>query len=115
MIPFPNTAILQSRKNSYYPDVVIFTAALAYAELGASITRSGGEWTYINTAFAPLHPKLGELPAFLYSWTRALIINPASVAVVCLTFSKYALSVFFDDCGPPDLIIKLITIVTISK
>lgn len=89
--------------------------ALAYAELGSTITQSGGEWVYINTAFSPLHRTLGDLPAFLYSWTNIVVLRPASVAVVCLTFSEYIMTPFFDDCGPPALITKLLTVVTISK
>ena len=92
-----------------------FSGALAYAELGSMVTLSGGEWIYINTAFSPLNRIFGDMPAFLFSWTSVVALKTSSVAIICLTFSEYIMSPFFDECGPPVLILKLLTAVTISK
>lgn len=93
----------------------IFIVALVYAELGSSIKESGGDWAYNNAAFAPLHPKLGELPAFLQSWTKIIAVHPASLAIQAITFTTYFLPLFFDNCGPPDTVVKLTSILVISK
>lgn len=64
--------------------------ALCYCELGTLIQRSGGELTYIREA-------LGPLAGFLVSWTMVLILKPASVAIITLSFSSYAIQPFVSD------------------
>lgn len=63
--------------------------ALAFAELGTVIPRSGAEYAYFIDSFGPLHKFWGHLPAFLFSWMMILVIRPAEVAIIVLTFSKY--------------------------
>lgn len=53
--------------------VLTFVGALVYAELGARFPEAGGEYVYIREG-------LGDLPAFLFGWTRFWIISPASIA-----------------------------------
>jgi APA family basic amino acid/polyamine antiporter len=61
--------------------------ALAYAELGAMLPHSGGQYVYLREAYGPL-------PAFLTGWVFFLIINSGSIAavsVVCATYLSYLL------------------------
>ncbi|KAJ8971078.1 hypothetical protein NQ317_014751 [Molorchus minor] len=69
--------------------IVSLLGALAYAELGALVPRSGSEYAYFMHSFGSLHKFWGRLPSFLYAWMSIIIIRPAEVAVIILTFSKY--------------------------
>ncbi|GBP91791.1 Putative L-type amino acid transporter 1-like protein IMAA [Eumeta japonica] len=82
--------------------------ALCYAELGTSITRSGGDYAYIYTAFGPL-------PAFLRIWIAFLIIRPTTQAIVALTFGHYVIKPFFPECPPPQDSVKLLAAVCLCK
>jgi APA family basic amino acid/polyamine antiporter len=52
--------------------------ALVYAELGAMMPRSGGEFHYIGAAF-------GRRLAFLYGWTKTIALG-ASAAALAIVF-----------------------------
>ena len=49
--------------------------AMTYAELGAMMPATGGEYVYLRGAY-------GDLPAFLYMWTWFAVAKPASIASV---------------------------------
>jgi APA family basic amino acid/polyamine antiporter len=49
--------------------------AMTYAELGAMMPETGGEYVYLRGAY-------GDLPAFLYMWTWFSVAKPASIASV---------------------------------
>ncbi|KAG8522162.1 Cystine/glutamate transporter [Galemys pyrenaicus] len=87
--------------------VLSLFGALSYAELGTSIKKSGGHYTYILEVFGPL-------PAFVRVWVELLIIRPAATAVISLAFGRYILEPFFVQCEIPELAIKLITAVGIT-
>ncbi len=64
-----------------------FFGALAYAELGAMLPHSGGQYVYLREAYGPL-------PAFLTGWTFFLVIQSGSIAAVtvaCARFLSYLL------------------------
>ncbi|XP_011904662.1 PREDICTED: cystine/glutamate transporter isoform X2 [Cercocebus atys] len=88
--------------------VLSLFGALSYAELGTSIKKSGGHYTYILEVFGPL-------PAFVRVWVELLIIRPAATAVISLAFGRYILEPFFIQCEIPELAIKLITAVGLSQ
>lgn len=73
--------------------VAALCGALSYAELGTSLPRSGGEYTFIGRAY---HPAAG----FISGWLSATIGYAAPAAAIALAFSKYsAASVPFELSG----------------
>ncbi|XP_032925728.1 asc-type amino acid transporter 1 isoform X1 [Catharus ustulatus] len=68
--------------------------SLCYAELGVTIPRSGGDYSYVTEIF-------GGLAGFLLLWSAVLIMYPTSLAVIALTFSNYVLQPVFPNCIPP--------------
>lgn len=80
--------------------------ALCMAELGTSISDSGGDYSYIKLAY-------GSCLSFLYLWVTVLIILPCSNAVAALTFANYVIQPFFEDCPNPDHAVRLFALAII--
>lgn len=72
----------------------LVAGALSYAELGALISKSGGQFSYYQEAFANLHSFWGALPSFIYSFVTIMYIRPAMVSVIVLTFAEYSIRPF---------------------
>jgi APA family basic amino acid/polyamine antiporter len=65
-----------------------YFGALAYAELGAMMPATGGQYVYLREAFGPGC-------AFLCGWVFLLALLPGGIAFLAVTFSIY-LGHFFD-------------------
>lgn len=81
--------------------------ALCFAELGACIPESGGEYTYIRRAF-------GDFPAFIAMWINFVVICPVCIAASCLIFATYILRPLYPDCEPPSISVRLLAALIIS-
>nr|XP_032813320.1 b(0,+)-type amino acid transporter 1-like [Petromyzon marinus] len=80
--------------------------ALCYAELGAAVPTTGGEYAYVRRAFgAPL--------AFLFAWTSVALLRPAMNSAVALTFAEYVLRPLFHGCPAPPAIVKCLAIASL--
>ena len=62
--------------------VCALCGALSYAELGAALPRSGGEYNFLGAIF---HPSVG----FLAGWISATVGFAAPVAISSMAFGKY--------------------------
>src|SRR5215472_14094982 len=63
--------------------ILSFFGALAYAELGAMMPATGGQYVYLREAYGPLC-------AFVSAWTFMLAVLSGGSAWLAVTFSIYA-------------------------
>lgn len=59
-----------------------FFGALAFAELGAMLPTTGGQYVYLREAW-------GHLPTFLCGWTHFFVSQSAGVAYLSVSFAIY--------------------------
>ncbi|GAB0089843.1 b(0,+)-type amino acid transporter 1 [Sergentomyia squamirostris] len=95
--------------------VISLIGALCFAELGTVVPRSGAEYAYLLESFGRLHKFWGPLPAFICAWIYVVVLRPAEIAVIVLTFSEYSIQPFSGILGldhmsaeNQDRVIKLI-------
>jgi APA family basic amino acid/polyamine antiporter len=62
--------------------ILSFFGALAYAELGAMMPATGGQYVYLREAFGPLC-------AFVCGWVFVLAVTPGGIAFLSVGFSIY--------------------------
>lgn len=84
--------------------VAAFCGAISYAELGAAIPRSGGEYTFLSRIY---HPGAG----FISGWISASIGFAAPTALAAITFGAYLSSVF-PSLSEPWLAVGLVCVLT---
>jgi APA family basic amino acid/polyamine antiporter len=65
-----------------FSGVLSFFGALAYAELGAMLPFTGGQYIYLREAFGPLW-------AFLSGWTFSIVMLSSAIAWLAVGFSIY--------------------------
>jgi len=84
--------------------ITALCGALTYAELGAALPRSGGEYNFLSQIY---HPVVG----FVSGWVSATIGFAAPVALAAITFGSYLASAL-PALSPKWLAVGLIIIVT---
>ena len=65
-----------------FTGVLSFFGALAYAELGAMIPATGGQYVFLREAYGPLW-------GFLCGWTYFFVVISAAIAWLAITFTTY--------------------------
>jgi len=78
--------------------------ALTYAELGANLPRSGGEYNFLTRLY---HPCAG----FVSGWVSATVGFAAPVALAAMTFGAY-LSAVFPNISPMGSAMALVVLLT---
>ncbi|CAL1547645.1 unnamed protein product [Lymnaea stagnalis] len=93
--------------------VISLFGALAYAELGTLISKSGAEYAYLLEAGKTFPKWIAPVPAFLFSWVSVFVLKPCLFAVIALSFGIYAVEPFYHGCEAPMPLIKLVSVVCI--
>src|ERR1019366_4170661 len=62
--------------------VLSYFGALAYAELGAMMPATGGQYVFLREAYGPLF-------GFLCGWTYFFVVISAAIAWLSITFATY--------------------------
>jgi len=73
--------------------IAALCGAASYAELGATLPRSGGEYNFLGRIY---HPAAG----FISGWISAVIGFAAPVAASAIVFAKYFTASLPGDYGP---------------
>jgi len=63
--------------------LVTLFGVLSVAEVAVMFPRPGGLYAYLREGFGPV-------PAFLFGWTRLLVIQPAVIGAIAMIFAAYA-------------------------
>jgi basic amino acid/polyamine antiporter, APA family len=86
--------------------ILSFLGALAYAELGAMMPATGGQYVYLREAYGPL-------AAFVSGWTFMLAVLAGGTAWLTVTFSIY-IGQFVPLSPPTSKIVSLALLATLS-
>jgi L-type amino acid transporter 9 len=102
--------------------IISLVGALCFAELGSVVPKSGAEYAYLMEAFGKRGRFFGPLPAFVCAWIYVMILRPAEIAIIILTFSEYSIQPFHELLGLSSLsadananLIKIVAVLTLGK
>lgn len=73
--------------------IAALCGAMTYAELGAAMPRSGGEYNFLTRIY---HPAAG----FVSGWVSATVGFAGPVALAAMTFAAYGTTIFPDGVSP---------------
>ena len=73
--------------------IIALCGAMTYAELGAAMPRSGGEYNFLTRIY---HPAIG----FVSGWVSATVGFAGPTALAAMTFAAYAMSSLGGDANP---------------
>lgn len=73
--------------------LIAVCGAVTYAELGAALPRSGGEYNFLSRIY---HPAAG----FVSGWVSSTVGFAGPTALAAMTFAAYMLSIFPTAAGP---------------
>lgn len=62
---------------------IALCGVLTIAELATMFPRPGGIYVFLRETYGPV-------PAFLFGWTRLLVIQPAALGAIAMIFASYA-------------------------
>lgn len=65
--------------------------------MGTVVNKSGAEYSYFQEAFGKTHKFWGPVPSFICAWIYVVILRPAEVAIIVMTFAEYATQPFTVD------------------
>jgi amino acid transporter len=63
--------------------MISLVGAMCYAELASTFPHAGGDYHFLQRAF-------GRDISFLYAWSRSLVIQTGSIAILAFVFADYA-------------------------
>lgn len=103
--------------------VISLIGAMVFAELGSVVPKSGAEYAYLMEAFGKRGGRFyGPLPAFVCAWVYVMILRPAEIAIIILTFSEYSIQPFHELLGLSNLtpeananLIKIVAFLTLGE
>lgn len=72
--------------------------------------------------FAKMHKFWGPLPAFVCSWVYVVVLRPAEISIIIMTFAEYSIQPFSQLIGLDNLnavnqerVIKLLSFLSLGK
>lgn len=102
--------------------IISLLGALCFAELGTVVPRSGAEYAYLIEAFSKTDKFWGPLPSFVCAWVYVMVLRPAEIAVIILTFSEYSIQPFHNALGLEEMsaadktnIVKLVALLALGE
>lgn len=90
--------------------------------IGCLVPKSGAEYAYLMEAFGKKGKFWGPLPAFVCGWVYVMILRPAEIAIIILTFAKYTIIPFHNVLGleymseeQREMVTKLVALLALGK